>query len=1447
MTKFFFLTSLSLGVHSPRRCPYRALLSDHENKRFVIIVLREEPQQADGRFGKAFQHVVTRVWDKNNPFSWGDDSPAHRVVALEIDWSSIVGIDYRCPLHDDGKLVLEARQVVKRCFKTVEDARDFYSPRSADVRSGPLRMSHSAVPTPNKMSLDGRQAMLASVSCAHMGSHLPISPRLARLISCGPVASTSATGLLRPAASAEVRSAAAAAGVGASAGAGGDWCLVGRGRALGGNLRLGLESGQRSASATRAPRAGAAGAHVGRAAGSQAMATSAARSSCMDYASADEGEGGSRHRRPAPTAVVGLGTRGGAAVADGGLGVAGSSARRRLQLRAAESLAASTRAGAADRGSAAAALDWESATAARQQCPEASPRKAKSTNDLCGMEAAQRRAQRERADASLMTAAAASTAAARLAGTQPVQWSASATTAAGARISAVHRYDAAVSASWDYDSSLASGARSRGGGGGGGGGGAVCSSSVDSLSAAFMSRQHQQMVANELNLQRRRDGRVRREPVSWTQLSDAGQDGLGGGAGGAAGGGSGSQVPRASRWTQPSAAYRSNTVVLSFRDPFLPQELRRFVKSDMRLLKLYESGLPAWAVFMPCYGLPYRPWLRRALWLLFIAISVFSMGCGFYDLYKNVPFLKQVITAVASRMYLPASELFEWLERHTQVRMSILLTYLFSKSPLLVSLMRALRSLAALLQQLLRPAVAALSAAAAPLLGALQVATASVGGGVAAAGAALWGAAQPVVAAATVSGRELAALAAAVLGPPARMLWAVAVLMAQLVRLVAALVGMVLVGPVQLAGSIGGAISWAGAEVAEQLAGAAEATVGAVRWLLTLGRAARRAAPAVKAGARLAAQAAGGGGGGLSGGMAVWHWLGLEVVGAYNAVRLTFLQAFKSARAVLNFCVTVANTAVRHRVSLLLQLRRFITRQKERLPPAVAASVPLPAFVSMPSFSSIPPFDIPLPGPEPDLDLLDAQPEELAAAAAAAPAERHSLYDMDMVLMAASEDDEGDMLAPQPEQLYGSNGNAGVRRDGGGGGGFSEPIPIPLGGGRGGAEAVGTGLRRRRLHHHQPAARGGGSQLYGMYEAPRQRLDAVDEEEMEEAQLHSDRELAVAEPRSGGGGGKVSGAWQLLRDRRRGAGAPGGTLGPGGNPWMSHSGGGLGASSGEEAEAEDADYLYYASAPGCRNAGRGGRGGLFGDGVENGYGIRASLSSPSRRRGRVPEAAPLSRSVPVAAHANGLYPPLGQESASALKQPWQQQQQQLPNQKQQQQQSRRAKRLLARAASSPSETAPVAAAQRDTCNAAGVDGPGGRGDGGSACSDGAATAVIAATAGAVATGAPSAGSGVSLAMHGANADALACSSQLVSRHGAASEANGGPATASSDGSRSAASGSVLVGGAGAAADGMAVGPGGDGARRRGRGGGAGGDNNAYSKRPGAGSTHVSRQPAIKAA
>ena len=66
------------------------------------------------------------------------------------------------------------------------------------------------------------------------------------------------------------------------------------------------------------------------------------------------------------------------------------------------------------------------------------------------------------------------------------------------------------------------------------------------------------------------------------------------------------------------------------------------LQEDERLLKLYESGLPAWAIYAPQYGMWYRPWMRSITHMLFILVSAFSLVMGFYDLYKNVPYLDEV-------------------------------------------------------------------------------------------------------------------------------------------------------------------------------------------------------------------------------------------------------------------------------------------------------------------------------------------------------------------------------------------------------------------------------------------------------------------------------------------------------------------------------------------------------------------------------------------------------------------------------------------------------------------------------------------------------------------------------------------------------------------------------------------------------------------------------------
>lgn len=66
------------------------------------------------------------------------------------------------------------------------------------------------------------------------------------------------------------------------------------------------------------------------------------------------------------------------------------------------------------------------------------------------------------------------------------------------------------------------------------------------------------------------------------------------------------------------------------------------MQGDERLLKLYESGLPTWAIYAPQYGVWYRPWMRRVTYTLFVLVSIFSLVMGFYDLYKNVPYLDKV-------------------------------------------------------------------------------------------------------------------------------------------------------------------------------------------------------------------------------------------------------------------------------------------------------------------------------------------------------------------------------------------------------------------------------------------------------------------------------------------------------------------------------------------------------------------------------------------------------------------------------------------------------------------------------------------------------------------------------------------------------------------------------------------------------------------------------------
>lgn len=324
---------------------------------------------------------------------------------------------------------------------------------------------------------------------------------------------------------------------------------------------------------------------------------------------------------------------------------------------------------------------------------------------------------------------------------------------------------------------------------------------------------------------------------------------------------------------------------MKFRDPTLPHQLSKILKneskSNVRLLKLYESGLPGWAIVLPSYGLWYRPWMRRVTWLLFVLLSVVSMAMGFYDLYKNVPYFKQAIVA----MFSPAAAVFEWLEHHTQVRLSILLTYMLGKSQLLMQLVTLIASTS------LQPIIGPLAALLAPLGSAAS----------AAAAAASW-LAQPFVAA----GRLL-------LGPLGRLLLLLLQAVWQLLQL------LLWSGPVQGLSALGRG-AWALLQLLllplqALLPGAAGVRAGWSAAKAT-GQVAKNAAPAVKGAAATAAKAA-------SSGWSIWWWgWGWGMFEPLELMRVSTMRIMRALQAVVRFFVALGVTINQHRLSLMLQLRQ---------------------------------------------------------------------------------------------------------------------------------------------------------------------------------------------------------------------------------------------------------------------------------------------------------------------------------------------------------------------------------------------------------------------------------------------------------------------------------------------------------------------------------------------
>ena len=93
--------------------------------------------------------------------------------------------------------------------------------------------------------------------------------------------------------------------------------------------------------------------------------------------------------------------------------------------------------------------------------------------------------------------------------------------------------------------------------------------------------------------------------------------------------------------------HNSSTILqLYFLDPSpLPLLLREILlQTDAksgRLLRLYEQGMPSWAMWLCRWGLYYRRWLRLLLNFIFHLFPIISLGCVLYDMYRNLPYVRE--------------------------------------------------------------------------------------------------------------------------------------------------------------------------------------------------------------------------------------------------------------------------------------------------------------------------------------------------------------------------------------------------------------------------------------------------------------------------------------------------------------------------------------------------------------------------------------------------------------------------------------------------------------------------------------------------------------------------------------------------------------------------------------------------------------------------------------
>ncbi|KAH9600728.1 hypothetical protein LSM04_003152 [Trypanosoma melophagium] len=95
------------------------------------------------------------------------------------------------------------------------------------------------------------------------------------------------------------------------------------------------------------------------------------------------------------------------------------------------------------------------------------------------------------------------------------------------------------------------------------------------------------------------------------------------------------------------------------------------LKEQRRMLSMYETGMPAWTVFLASTGLPYRRVFRLTFVGLVNIWPVISLFVGLYDLYKHLPHMKEFVSTTLA-------PLLDWIERRVTLRISMLVTYLLS-------------------------------------------------------------------------------------------------------------------------------------------------------------------------------------------------------------------------------------------------------------------------------------------------------------------------------------------------------------------------------------------------------------------------------------------------------------------------------------------------------------------------------------------------------------------------------------------------------------------------------------------------------------------------------------------------------------------------------------------------------------------------------------------------